>query len=194
MHVARLPRRLWYRWEGGAEIEYPTDIPTPQPEIKCDEVQVPVPPSLPAQFAFHGIRTNGEVVHPPSAFNVMWSWSQPYLVPMFSGNRVSYRMVGSDQLGRLREVYDTSPSYHVFNTVFITPGNTDKPRRDLLVGSDRLINPTVNTPCPKWRFTGGNCPEGSIDCGNCCLDCAAVKAGIEGLTTSVMPYSTWRKP
>ena len=82
MHVARLPRRLWYRWGAATpEIEYGTDIPTLQPEIKCDVVQVTVPPTLPQGFSLWGQR------HPSGAVALLSSatfWSQPWISNIYN--------------------------------------------------------------------------------------------------------------
>jgi hypothetical protein len=192
MHVERLPRRLWYRWtEGGTETEYPTDIPTPIPEIKCDEVQVEVPPSVPGDFSFYVSQPNlpGQQT---GASNYLlanfYSWQVPvyFMYPRFSGDPYcGLRITTYNWLGQPSNYDGVAGRAYTCGSLYMTPGNTLKPRRDLLIGSDRIINPTVNTPCPKWRFTGGNCPPNSLDCGNCCLDCAAVVAGIEGVTATV---------
>ena len=193
MHVERLPRRLWYRWsQGGAEIEYGNDIPTPPPEIKTNTLQVPVPRTFPTLFQLHATRLDGIPVHPPNALAQIWSWSEAYFIQLQSGGKFYFRIYGTNQFGQQIQAQESFLSYQA-GSGFVTPGPNLKPRCDLLVGIDRIINPTVDTPCPTWRFTGGNCPEGSIDCGNCCLDCAAVKSGIEGITASVIPYSIWRQ-
>ena len=200
MHVDRLPRRLWYRWtEGGAETEHPTDIPTPPPEIKCDAVQVNVPPVVPGLFHFFVSQPNlpGQQ---PGANNYLLAGFYSFQIPTFfmyaRFNNDPYcglRITTFNQFGQPNN-YDGQPARaYICGSLYMTPSSSQVPRRDLLVGADRLVNPSPNTPCPKWRFTGGNCPEGSIDCGNCCLDCASVNAGIDGITAAVMPYSTWRK-
>lgn len=191
MHVERLPRRLRYRWtEGGAETEYPTDLPTPPPEIKCDEVMVTVPPSLPNTFQIFAMPYPSGAVRSVAA---IFSWSVPtinvYNYPDFLRQEVG--LIGTNQFGQM--INGSRESLIIVrNSYYLTPSGTQLPRRDLLVGSDRIINPALNTPCPKWRFTGGNCPPGSIDCGNCCLDCASTKAEIEGVTAAVLPFSIWR--
>ena len=58
--------------------------------------------------------------------------------------------------------------------------------------SSQVIEGQWTEPCPSASVAGGKCPEGSIDCGNCCLDCASINSAINGLTGSVLPYSTWR--
>ena len=200
MQVPRLPRRLRYRWsDGGVETEYSADIPTPPPEIKCDTVQVTVPPSLPASFYLYATKVFGTTYTPNTYVISLISYSMPSIVVTSTtffagaGNLDKLGIRGTNQFGQVAQANDSFYHYQP-GTAYLTPGGTQKPRRDLLVGADRIQNPTLEAPCPTWRFTGGNCPEGSLDCGNCCLDCAGVKAGIEGITASVLPYSTWRKP
>lgn len=193
MHVARLPRRLFYTFPGGAEIEYPTDIPTPVPKIKCDEVSVP---SQRASYHLWRI-VNGT----PFFFSSYTACSQPVLSVHsfpFPSNpaaghyaRIDYQAIWT---GCTWQTLNTIPN---FSTAWYWQGSTPlaqpDTRRDLLIGDDRLVNPILNTPCPGWRLAGGNCPEGSQDCGNCCLDCSAVKSAIEGLTASASAVSNWRK-
>jgi hypothetical protein len=185
MHVQRLPRRLWYRWsEGGVETEYATDIPTPVPEIKCDEILVEVPPIVPNSFELFGSKfPGGQIVR----LAVIYSFTPATIGNVFNypdGIRQEVNLQGTNIVGQvIQGIYFGQIIYR--NAYFITPPNTLKPRRDLVIGGDRIINPTVEAPCPKWRFTGGNCPPGSQDCGNCCLDCAALVAGIDGLTAAV---------
>lgn len=187
MQVERLPRRLLYRWSGGGvETEYGANIPTPAPEIKCDEVQVTIPPTLPSHFVLWGLNPQ------TGSFQVIaqgQSYRQPEL-SIFPWSPPSYD-VGMWLFDILGNRFSASGNM-ITTTWYLTPGDTIKPRRDLLIGAVRIQNPTVDTPCPTWRFTGGNCPVGSIDCGNCCLDCASIKSSIEGLTAAVLPYSTWR--
>lgn len=197
MHVERLPRRLWYRWsEGGTEIEYPTDIPTPAPEIKCDEVVTSVPPQLPAVFTVYAIQPAfaQQTYNPNSYVNQAQSYAYPTIryAPYFSSGHCQIYIRFTRSNGSSYELGSSTSSVYVCGSASMTPNTQEARRRDLLVGSDRITNPTLNTPCPTWRFTGGNCPEGSKDCGNCCLDCASVKAGIEGITSSVLPFSIWR--
>ena len=193
MQVPRLPRRLRYRWsDGGVETEYSADIPTPPPEIKTNIVQVAVPRQYPTSFVLYATySSNGQT----TIVNQIHSYSEAYFTQTFQAGNPGVRLYlnGTNAQGMLYQA-STNFSFFVSGSAYITPGANLKPRCDLLVGSDRIMNPTLEAPCPTWRFTGGNCPEGSLDCGNCCLDCAAVKAGIEGITASVLPYSTWRKP
>jgi hypothetical protein len=194
MHVPRLPRRLLYNFPGGGETEYPTDIPTPQPEIKTESVQVPVPPPVPQLFKLHAVKTSGEAIFPPNALCQFWSWRFPDVrqVARNGGQYFQFEMIGQNMIGQEIRCGDSFGAY-LAGTGFVSPGATLRPRCDLLIGSDRLINPTVDTPCPTWRFTGGNCPPNSLGCGNCCLDCASTTAGIDGVTALVLPISTWRK-
>lgn len=181
MHVERLPRRLWYRWEGGAEIEYSTDIPTPIPQIKCDEVEVLVPPSVPQTFTLWGLAPGGSAyIVVSSAF----SYALPTINVVFWGNNPTRYQIGL-RVMLWNGVWTNAAGNLIATNWYLTPGDTLQTRRDLLVGGDRIINPTVEAPCPKWRFTGGNCPPGSQDCGGCCLDCASVVAGLDGLTATV---------
>lgn len=193
MELQRLGRRLFYRWtEGGTEIEYPTDLPDPTPEIKCDEILIDQPPPLPNSFRLIGVPyPNGQ----PRQVAGIYSWAYPTVVVYNypDGLRQEVNLAGIGFVGQ-PITGNRDAVIIVRNAYYITPGITQVPRRDLLVGSDRLINPTLNTPCPTWRLAGGNCPPNSLDCGNCCLDCAAVKAGIQSLTTSLYPVTIWRPP
>ncbi len=189
MHVARLPRRVLYTFPGQLEAEYPADLPTPTPEVKCDTVLVSVPPSLPQTFTLWGLATGGSAyIVVSSAF----SYSQPIINVTFWANNPTRYQIGL-RVMLWNGVWTNAAGNLIATNWYLTPGDTTKPRRDLLIGSDRIVNPTIDTPCPTWRFTGGNCPPNSLDCGNCCLDCASVVAGIEGVTSAVLPISTWRK-
>ncbi len=187
MEVERLPRKLWYRWtDAGQETEYGPNIPTPIPEIKCDAVQVTIPPTLPNTFYLIGLNPqtgNYEVV--ASGF----SYGQP-IVNVFPWDPPRYQ-IGLRLMDWAGNYFNASGNM-ITTSWYTTPGDSIGTRRDLLIGGVRIQNPTVNAPCPTWRFTGGNCPPGSIDCGNCCLDCASIKSSIDGLTAAVLPYSTWR--
>lgn len=194
MYLERLPRKLRYRWSNsGSEIEYPANISTPVPEIKCDEVMITIPPSLPNFFQMYA--RVAPVSSPPNEviLNTQGqSWTVPTIETLTSGSWCYYYLWGTDAQGQNYRIGgDTFRNYYC-GSAYITPGSTQQPRRDLLIGVDRIVNPTINTPCPTWRFTGGNCPPGSLDCGNCCLDCASVKSSIDGLTSAVLPFSTWR--
>lgn len=190
MELQRSPRRLFYKWASSSEIEYPTDIPSPSPEITTATIQVPIPRTFPVRFGLHATQSNGTPIHPPNALAFMWSWSEAYFVQLLSGNSFYYRIYGTNQLGQQIQAQESFLSY-LPGTGFISPGQSLAPRCDLVVGGDRITNPTINAPCPTWRIAGGKCPDGSIDCGNCCLDCASINSAINGLTSSVLPYSTW---
>lgn len=178
MHVERLPRKLLYRWaDGDVETEYATDIPTPPPEIKCEEVQVSVPPPIPNTFVLWGLQSGSYRIVSSAT-----SWAQPTInVFPWAPPRYEIGLRVMNQFG----VWGNGPGSMITTNWYLTPGNSIATRRDLLIGGDRIQNPTVNAPCGKTRFTGGQCPPNSIDCGSCCLDCAAVVAGIEGLTATV---------
>jgi len=193
MEVQRLPRRLFYRWTPtGAEIEYPTNIPTPVPSIVCDTVQITIPPAVPGTFTLWGLPLNGSY----RIVSQSYSFAQPQITTFFwssnpTRHEVGMRVVLFNARGQLAWV-NASGSAIVVDW-YLTPGSTQQPRRDLLVGADRIINPTINAPCPTWRLAGGNCPPNSLDCGNCCLDCAAVNSAVNGVTSAILPYSAWRK-
>jgi len=181
MILQRLPRRLLYRWTPlGVEIEYPGNILDPPPNIVCDSVQVIIPPVVPGTFTLWGRPVGG-------AFRIVaqsFSFAQPEITTFFWANNPTRFEIGMRVLtfapsGQLR--WTNAFGSLIAVDWYLTPGNTQQPRRDLLVGGDRLINPNLNTPCPTWRITGGNCPEGSIDCGDCCLDCNVVNARIRAL-------------
>lgn len=189
MHTPRLPRKLWYRWtSSGSETEYPVDIPTPPPEIKCDEVMITVPPSVPQTFTLFGMPAGSGSY---SVVSQAFSYAIPTINVVFWSNNPTRYQIGLRIMTILGN-WSNAAGNMIATNWYLTPGNSLQPRRDLLVGGDRITNPTINTSCPAWRFTGGNCPEGTIECGTCCLDCAAVKSGIDGLTAAVLPYSTWR--
>ena len=197
MQVPRLPRRLRYRWsDGGVETEYSADIPTPPPEIKCDEVQVTVPPALPQVFTIYATQPQwGTQSYQANAYvNQATSFAVPTIryEAYFSSGHCQVWIGFTNFNGSSYELGSSTSAIYVCGSAYMVPGNSLKPRRDLLIGSDRIQNPTLEAPCPTWRFTGGNCPEGSLDCGNCCLDCASIKSSIDGLTAAVLPYSTWR--
>lgn len=189
MHIARLPRRLRYTMPGQAEIEYPADIPTPIPEIRCDVVQVEVPPTPPQVYTLWGLAAGAtSYTRVASAASI----APPEVTTFFWANNPTRWQIGL----RVRDwngLWVNASGNLIAVAWYLTPGNTLKPRRDLLVGSDRIINPTVDTPCPTWRLTGGNCPPNSTECGDCCLDCAAMVAALDGVTATVLPISTWRK-
>ena len=198
MEVQRLPRRLFYRWTPtGAEIEYPTNIPNPAPEIACDTVQVTVPPTLPNWFTLWALETQGNGSQAWRNFTVGFSITVPVVSQSFSHmllgqSRCWTSWTFTNQWGQQGSGF-AQFTRQVCGTAQLTPGNGQAPRRDLLVGTDRIINPTINAPCPTWRLAGGNCPPNSLDCGDCCLDCAAINTAVNGVTSSVLPHSAWRK-
>jgi hypothetical protein len=198
MEVQRLPRRLFYRWTAlGVEIEYPTNIPNPAPNITCDTVQVTVPPAFPAWFTVYATQpqwgSQGFIAN--SVVNARWSWQIPTIrySAFFSSGHCQVWIRFFNANGTSYEVSSSTSAIYFCGSAWMTPSSQQLPRRDLLVGADRIINPTINAPCPTWRLAGGNCPPNSLDCGNCCLDCAAVNSAINGVTSAVLPYSAWRK-
>lgn len=188
MEVQRLPRRLFYRWTPtGSEIEYPTNIPDPAPSITCNTVQITVPPAIPGWFYLYGQATNGNWGLVAQGY----SFAQPQVNVVFWAHNPTRYQIGM-RVMQWNGVWVNASGSGIAINWYVTPGSTQQPRRDLLVGTDRIINPTINAPCPTWRIAGGNCPPNSLDCGNCCLDCAALDSAINGLTSAVLPYSSWR--
>ena len=176
--VAKSPRRLFYKWTTwGVEIEYPSDIPTPTPEIVCNTVQVTVPLSLPRIFDMWAIRTaTGQYFNSGRLF----SYSLPWIQQFTWGGSCYHYLWGTNQFGQVVRAPSSSFAYRC-NTAYFTPGIIQQPRRDLLVGSDRIINPTINTPCPTWRLAGGICPPDTIPCDDECMPCDSLVARIEAL-------------
>lgn len=188
MEVQRLPRRLFYRWEEtGEEIEYPTNLPDPAPSITCNTVQITVPPTLPGHFTAYALYYTGSWINMGTFLSYQIPSWQIIPSPGYPG-LFTVRFLVVNWAG----VRFAAVGREWCTNWYFTPGSTQQPRRDLLVGTDRIINPTINAPCPTWRIAGGNCPPNSLDCGNCCLDCAALDSAINGLTSAVLPYSTWR--
>ncbi len=194
--VDRLPKRLFYKWATGAEIEYPTDIPTPTPEIKCEEVVISIPPSLPAVFKVYAVQPafSQQPYNANAYVNQAQSWQFPTIryATYFSSGYCQIFIRFFNANGTSYELGSSTNAIYVCGSASMTPSTQEARRRNLLVGVDRITNPTLNTPCPTWRIAGGNCPDGSIDCGDCCLDCSEVKSSIDAITSSVMPFSTWR--
>ena len=176
--VAKSPRRLFYtlnQWVG--EIEYPSDIPTPTPEITVNYVQVTVPPAIPGYFylwALHVITGQYRLVY------VIYSFSMPWIQELTWGGSCYHRLWGINQFGVTAHAGTDGRSYYC-GSAYITPGSTQALRCDLLVGSDRIINPAINTPCPTWRLAGGICPPDTIPCDDECMPCDSLVARIQAL-------------
>lgn len=189
MEIPRLPRRLFYKFPNSPETEYGQDIPTPPPEVKCDEVPVQIPPSAPGWFYLFATNRNGQTLQQ----EVFFSYSVPGIQQLSRGNGYCYFYAwGTNERGQSFARGDVFSDW-ICGSAYLTPGWTTKPRRDLMIGSARISAPGLDLPCPTWRFTGGGCPDGSLDCGDCCLDCAATAAQLNAAAGSISAYSAWRK-
>ena len=178
--VPKSPRRLFYKWTTwGVEIEYPSDIPTPTPEIVCNTVQVTVPPAIPGYFYLWAIHAaTGQYTQVYVIYSFSMPWIQEFQI--LWGGGCYHRLWGINQFGVVAYASGDHRTYRC-GSAYITPGSTQQPRRDLLVGSDRIINPTINTPCPTWRLAGGICPPDTILCDDQCMPCDSLVARIEAL-------------
>ena len=187
--VPKSPRRLFYtlnQWVG--EIEYPNDIPTPTPEITVNYVQVTLPPTVPGWFQFY-VSQPAIPGYQPAINNFLlanfYSFQVPYFYtyPRWSG-QVPYcwlRITTWNQWGQPSNYNGKGLTAYTCGSLWMVGGSTQANRCDLLVGSDRIINPTINAPCPTWRLAGGICPPDTITCGDECMPCDSLVASIQAL-------------
>ena len=184
--VPKSPRRLFYKWTTwGVEIEYPNDIPTPTPEITVNSVQVTLPPTLPNSFLLWALESqpNGTQAWRPYAIGYSITFpvvSQSFAYWYQGQAQCHTSWTFTNHWGQQVSGYAIY-ARQICGTPYVTPGSIQQPRCDLLVGSDRIINPTINTPCPTWRLAGGICPPDTILCDDQCMPCDSLVARIEAL-------------
>jgi len=191
--VPKSPRRLFYKWTTwGVEIEYPSDIPTPIPVITVNSVQVTLPPTVPGYFQFYVSQPYEPDRWPtpqPAINNYLlanfYSHQVPtfYTIPRWGGAypHCHVRITTYNQWGQPYTWRGQAGVAYTCGSLWMIGGGTQAWRCDLLVGSDRIINPAVNTACPTWRLAGGICPPDTITCGDECMPCDSLVASIQAL-------------
>ena len=187
--VPKSPLRLFYKWnQWAAEIEYPTDIPTPTPVITFNWAQVTLPPTVPGWFQFYvsqpaipGAQSGGNNY----LLANFYSFQVPtfYMYPRWSGQvpHCWLRITTWNQWGQPGYYDGRVGVAYTCGSLWMVGATTQAWRCDLLVGSDRIINPALWLTCPTWRLAGGICPPDTITCGDECMPCDSLVARIQAL-------------
>ena len=204
MHVARLPSKIFYTVPGQPEqnLEFPGKI-TAKTTTESRQVQI----ATRTRYFIYGVWvSNGWYPGRIDLIATLDSYTPPTLYLSLNGivqGVAHYWANATYQLnyppapqwtGRI-SIYGSWGNIWIGGSAPLATQTVTENRCNLEIsydGQNQIIEGQWTQPCPTWRFTGGNCPPDSLDCGDCCLDCAAVKAGIDGVTATVLPYSNWR--
>ena len=190
--VPKSPRRLFYKWTTwGVEIEYPSDIPTPTPVITFNWAQVTLPSTVPGYFQFYVSQPaipnrwpTPQLARNNYLLTTLYSHQVPtfYTIPRPGAYpHCNVRIITYNQWGQPYTWPGGVGVAFTCGSLWMIGANTQAWRCDLLVGSDRIINPALWLTCPTWRLAGGICPPDTIPCGDECMHCDSLVASIQAL-------------